>query len=258
LFPGLVRRALSRRGAAFFGPHEQVDESLPLSLIDGIDDDTIDRLSEMGISDIQHLATVDPIEFLLKAGYPPMRVLDWIDQAMLVTYVRRRITATRVYGIRGAIDFAVLYLDYRPTLKQAPADDQKAARARGVLAALAIRMEMSPDVLLQIGRALWEDDNVHFVWLLWMNRVFWDLDLDAAGDDDGGADDGGGGGGGGGGGSPTVPPDSSLNVEPRKEGKHAEADAASEAEAQAEAAPGEAIETSIEGDARSLKKGKPS
>ena len=181
LFPGLVRQALSRRGRAFFAADEAACENLPLCLIDGIDDDTVDRLAEMGITDCQHLATVDPIDFMLKAGYPPMRVLDWIDQAMLVTYIRRRIAAVRVYGIRGAIDFAVLYLDYKADLQEPPAGDAAAARARIVVSAMAIRTEMPQEVLLQIGRAVWEDDNLHFVWLLWMNRVFWVN----PGDDDG-------------------------------------------------------------------------
>jgi hypothetical protein len=178
LFPGLARQALQRRGQALLAPGEPACESLPLCLVDGIDEDTVDRLSEMGISDVQHLATVDPVDFMLRAGYSPMRVLDWIDQAMLITYLRRRVALARAYGIRGAIDFSVLYLDHEPA--EAPTGQtETAARARVVLSAMSTRLEMSEEVLLSIGRALWEDDNLHFVWLLWMNRVMWESETEA-------------------------------------------------------------------------------
>jgi hypothetical protein len=177
LFPGLARQALQRRGRVFFAPEEAGYESLPLTLVDGIDDETVDRLTEMGISDIQHLATVDPVDFMLRAGYAPMRVLDWIDQAMFITYVRRRVTFARAYGIRGAIDFAVLYLDYDPNPPTAQMSDAN-IRAKAIVPALSTRMELPQEVLLSIGRAMWEDDNLHFVWLLWMNRVFWDNESD--------------------------------------------------------------------------------
>lgn len=79
----------------------------------------------------------------------------------------------------------MLYLDYKPDALEPPTGDAAAKRARVVVRAMAIRMDMSQEVVLQIGRAVWEDDNLHFVWLLWMNRVFWGVDL---GDDEDGGD----------------------------------------------------------------------
>ena len=189
LFPGLVRQALQRRGRSIFAPDDPGNEPLALSLIDGIDDDVADRLQEMGVSDVQHLSTVDPIDFMLKAGYSPMRVLDWIDQAMLITYVRRRIVAARVYGIRGAIDLSVLYQDFDPKATGDTSAAVEAARANVIVHALAVRMELPQEVLLSIGRAMMDDDNVRFVWLLWMNRLYWDHDEEPDSDEEPPAED---------------------------------------------------------------------
>jgi hypothetical protein len=111
LFPGWVIGALRRKAKDVFQPPDDGCEALPLCLIDGLDDGIIDRLSEIAILDVQHLSAASPIELAVPTLYPLRRIVDWCDQAILISYVRSKIVYFRNVGLRGAIDFAVLYRD---------------------------------------------------------------------------------------------------------------------------------------------------
>jgi hypothetical protein len=108
LFPAWAAQLLAARTREIFVTKEAGCERLPLCLVDGIDDDVADRLSEENIWDIQHLATACPTDLTLRTGYSLDRILDWIDQAILITYARDDIAQFRLLGVRGAIDLAVL------------------------------------------------------------------------------------------------------------------------------------------------------
>jgi len=174
LFPTWAWQTLRRKGRDLLAPDEAGCETLPLCLIDGIDDGIADRLWELGLADVQHLATADPIELTLKTSFTPNRVMDWIDQATLIAYVRRKIPAFRQYGIRGAIDFATVYGDFSNRM---PIGDgfepsaQRATRATELLKQLSTKAELDYQALLTIGRSLFEDENVHILWLLWQQKV---------------------------------------------------------------------------------------
>ncbi len=174
LFPTWAWQAIRRKGRDILAPEEVGCESLPLCLVDGIDDGVADRLWELGLADVQHLATADPIDLTLKTSYPPNRVIDWIDQATLIAYTRRKIPAFRQYGIRGAIDFATIYGD--STGRMGIGGDyedaqQRKSRAEGILKQLATKAELDSQALAAIGRSLFEDENLHILWLLWQQKV---------------------------------------------------------------------------------------
>jgi hypothetical protein len=110
LFTDWALDALRNRARTVFDPTASTTvDQLPLNMVDGLDDGVIDILDEIGIWDIEHLATCEPGELTLLTLYPFNRVADWIDQAVLINYLRRNIPAARDLGIRGAIDLMLLY-----------------------------------------------------------------------------------------------------------------------------------------------------
>ena len=62
----------------------------PLSQIRGLTRLDYDRLKEENIDNVQHLATADIVDLLLKTRYPPERIVDWIDQALLQVHLLPR------------------------------------------------------------------------------------------------------------------------------------------------------------------------
>jgi hypothetical protein len=178
LFPSWAMDAVRRKAQEIFKPREQGCEVLPICLIDGLDDGIGDRLAELGVWDIQHITAADPFVLAAKSLYPIRRVIDWMDQAILISYVRGQIVHFRAIGVRGAIDFAVLYQDamgfdageveglstaesqaaYRKTLED---------RATRILKVLAQKSGFSEDSLYVIGRSFYEDAVVNFIWDIW-------------------------------------------------------------------------------------------
>ena len=177
LFPAWTSQLLTARAREIFAPNDAGCEKLPLCLVDGIDEDIADRLTEVGIWDIQHLATSDPLDLVFRAQYPLDRGLDWIDQAILISYVRGEITQLRELGLRGAIDLAVVAPDnqawfWERALKRSPGYQEATKRrleaADETLKGIADRTRLKrPELLAQ---ALYEDAAVDFVWRLWQRE----------------------------------------------------------------------------------------
>lgn len=189
LFTDWALDALRNRARTVFDPTaNQTADQLPLDMVDGLDDGVIDILDEIGIWDIEHLATCEPGELTLRTLYPFNRVADWIDQAVLINYLRRNIPAARDLGIRGAIDLMLLYSyvvegnkpgtmiapepapasppdqeqlpPAAPPPNPASADTSYAARASRTLDELATRSKISRDALEMICVNLWLDYTV--------------------------------------------------------------------------------------------------
>jgi hypothetical protein len=91
-----------------------------LTDLDGLNIWYESRLLEVGVEDMQHLATTDIVDLMLNTRIPVDRLVDWIDQALLyirvdeatsnhtiagkeVAFVGDR-TTLRKYGIRSATD----------------------------------------------------------------------------------------------------------------------------------------------------------
>lgn len=101
--------ALRRRARKLFGQPEPETVELPIDAIEGIDDVHADLLSEYGVSTVQHLATAEPGELCERTLLPLDRITDWVDQAILVTYLKKQILSARALGIRGALDLVGIY-----------------------------------------------------------------------------------------------------------------------------------------------------
>jgi len=60
---------------------------IPLSAIDGLTIWHEARLEEEDIENVPNLATADIVDLFLNTKFPPHRIIDWIDQAILLTYL---------------------------------------------------------------------------------------------------------------------------------------------------------------------------
>lgn len=83
-----------------------IESEYRLSDLDGLNIWYESRLLEVGVEDMQNLATSDPVDLMLNTRIPVDRLVDWIDQALLylrVTDEKDRETL-RAYGIRSATD----------------------------------------------------------------------------------------------------------------------------------------------------------
>jgi len=60
---------------------------IPLSVIDGLTVWHEARLEEEDIENVPNLATADVVDLFLNTKFPPHRIIDWIDQAILLTYL---------------------------------------------------------------------------------------------------------------------------------------------------------------------------
>lgn len=151
----------SLRGIAAKFFDAQTVKRIPLGLIDGLEEQTEDLLAEIGILDVQHLATAEPTELAAKTLYPIYRVIDWIDQATLIAAVREKITIVRACGLRGAIDIMVLFDAI------AGVDAEAKEQASLALKELATKLEMSYAAIYMIARSFWHDRLVNVLYDFW-------------------------------------------------------------------------------------------
>ena len=96
--------SLRRRARRLFGQPEPETVELPLNAIEGIDDVHADLLNEYGVTTVQGLAKAEPGDLCDRTLLPLDRIADWIDQALLVRYMKKNITKARELHICGAID----------------------------------------------------------------------------------------------------------------------------------------------------------
>jgi hypothetical protein len=103
LFQSFALNALKRTAMATFGVIPQVGPAdLSVRMLEGVDDGAADVLEELGITSVQHLATMHAAEVCGRSLYPRHRVLDWIDQSILAVHTNGRINDLRAIGIRSA------------------------------------------------------------------------------------------------------------------------------------------------------------
>src|SRR5207253_6607762 len=86
LFHSSAIDMLRARAMKLFGRAEHDEDEIALTAIEGIDLTTADLLAEYGVGSVQHLATAEPGELSDRTLLPLDRILDWIDQAMLIRY----------------------------------------------------------------------------------------------------------------------------------------------------------------------------
>ena len=77
----LLRRAVGKVTGRFRGG---LEPPFSLSQLDGMDIWSESRLVEVGIEDVQHLATAHLVDVILGARIPTQRIVDWVDQSLLL------------------------------------------------------------------------------------------------------------------------------------------------------------------------------
>ena len=115
--------------------------SMPLSVLEGLSVWHQARLEEEDIENIPNLAMADVVELVLTTKFPPHRIIDWIDQALLRTILgdqdgeatRHALSATlRGYGVRTATTLVAFCMqkgdDGQPILELLPATDRPRIR----------------------------------------------------------------------------------------------------------------------------------
>lgn len=84
----------------------------PIWKIQGMPQDTIDRLATLGIRTTQEMAYSDPLMLLFRTNFQPKIVIDWIDQCLAYNYFGDQLgddlKLLRARGIRGSIELSGL------------------------------------------------------------------------------------------------------------------------------------------------------
>jgi hypothetical protein len=143
-------------------PTRVAAEGASLNKVQGLTQETIERLEEEGINSTEHLAYSDPIKLLLRTNIPWVILIDLIDQALLYNYVGDKITELRSIGIRGAIEMAAIVQD----LLKGDEEEKKCARMR--IHIVAVRLGLSDDDEgLNLVRSFYEDGQVDLLWELY-------------------------------------------------------------------------------------------
>jgi hypothetical protein len=77
---------------------------MPLDQIDGLTVWHEARLEEEDIENVQNMATADVVDLLVNTRLPAGRIVDWIDQAILITHIGSGAAYTQLseHGIRTA------------------------------------------------------------------------------------------------------------------------------------------------------------
>lgn len=163
LFHNSAIDALRQRAAKLFGSAAPEVEDTPLMTIEGIDDTTRDLLTEYGVSSVQHLATSEPGDLADRTLLPLDRILDWIDQALLIRYLRRNIAVSRSLGIRGAVNLALIHLR---------TDSAPGGEDAKLLASLAEKVGIPAAGVDNIARELRDDYMVGLIYELQRGRPF--------------------------------------------------------------------------------------
>ena len=109
LFYNWAIGSIRTRALTWLGAPKSDNDELPITIVEGIDDTAADLLSEYGITTLQHLVEADPAELSERTLIPINRILEWIDQAMLIQRVKRGVVIMRASGVRTATDLARIY-----------------------------------------------------------------------------------------------------------------------------------------------------
>jgi len=109
LFYNWAIGAMRTKALTWLGAPRSDNDELPMTIVEGIDDTAADLLSEYGITTLQHLVEAEPAELSERTLVPINRILEWIDQAMLIQRVKRNIVPMRSSGVRTATDLARIY-----------------------------------------------------------------------------------------------------------------------------------------------------
>jgi hypothetical protein len=106
---------------------KSMESDLPLSDLDGLTVWHEARLEEEDIENIPNMATTDLVELLITTRFPPERIIDWVDQAILYTQLGAKNKGfrdmLRLQGIRTATSFLEVSAAIKKRQEKSAADD---------------------------------------------------------------------------------------------------------------------------------------
>ena len=110
----VLRRIRDVGGVRQKAEKDDLQVQSPLSQLDEVDVYERTRLEEEGITSVQALARHDLVDLILSSRIPVPRLIDWVDQAILLQHVPERDAQTlRGLGIRTATDYLQVSTDER-------------------------------------------------------------------------------------------------------------------------------------------------
>lgn len=141
--------------------------STPLTKIRGIDLEIQQRLLEEGIPNVEALAAAEPIRLVRNTSFDLRQILWWMDAALMMVFVPRGWEILEENGITGAIDIADYHNPKRDQTSPGSAEGAAGTPTSPVLAALAQRMGIEPQVLDDIVQRIYWDRQVRYLWTLY-------------------------------------------------------------------------------------------
>jgi hypothetical protein len=153
LFQNAAYTAIRARANTWLGAAKPENEELPVDTIQGIDDTTVDLLREYGIATIQQISEADPVDLSERTLIPLRTIADWMDQAILVRELQRKIAAARLLGLRTATRVA------QYSLRGQKGD----AEALTVLKTLGQKTDLGEAGALQLAKDLSESASVRIL-----------------------------------------------------------------------------------------------
>lgn len=155
----LIEFVKSQTGRQFTLADAAKAEPPTVYLVQGATSPVIERLSEEGLTSIEHLAYADPIKLLLKTNLEWKMILDLIDQSILLTYIDEKASSIRADGIRGAIELSKI--GSPQNVGETPQEAEK------MLEIIASKLGIEPTGLKSLIRTLERDPQVGLISTLW-------------------------------------------------------------------------------------------
>jgi hypothetical protein len=104
MFPERILTWFTKKYEDYFNINRLNTETLSLDNIEGISLSHKERLSEIGIDNVQNLANFSITKLLIMTPFESRQLLDWIGQSKLLLYVKDDIEKLRSCGIRSIYD----------------------------------------------------------------------------------------------------------------------------------------------------------
>ena len=99
---------LTRYGRKLVNARLNLDADDPsvsdLTQLDGVTKDIAERLRDVGISTINQLAFVDPIDLTIRTNLQMSYITDCVSQALAYNYLQDKMNAAKKYFLRGAVE----------------------------------------------------------------------------------------------------------------------------------------------------------
>ena len=132
-----------------------------LFFIQGMTKNYVERLEEENIDSVEHLALANPTRLLLRTNIEWTVLLDFIDQAILITYIGDKINDIRQTGIRCAMELSDLKNDLKST------NETKKENANKVIDVIAGKLQWQKESVINLIYTLYDDPQLNFIYDLW-------------------------------------------------------------------------------------------